>query len=135
MLAASVAVAADEAPYMKGKRFAVGDYTGGKVCIVEPDGRVSWEQKAPSCNDLEISPEGKIAWELSNKDIPGQPLKFLAGFQKLPTGNLLISNWLGHGKFGTAPHLLEVTRAKKVVWTCADHQTFKTTSVPWDAGC
>lgn len=271
---AAGASAADDTPYMKGKRFAVGDYSSGKVCIVEPDGTVSWEQKAPSCDDLwilpggsilfstghgvkevakdgrvrfeyqsaseifavqrlangntfvgectagrlievapdgkvvrsiallpegqngghsfmrnarvltngnylvtlcgqktvteyapdgkavwtfkvsggvphsvarldngntliacgdsgepgllEVSPEGKIVWEVSNKDLPGQPLKFLTGFQKLPNGNVLISNWLGHGKFGTAPHLLEITPEKKVVWTYADHQTFKT---------
>ena len=269
---ASAAVA-DDASYMKGKRFAVGDYTSGKVCVVEADGKVSWEQKAPNCNDLwvlpggsilfstghgvkevakdgtvrfeynseaeiyavqrltngntfvgecssgrllelapdgkiakqlallpadkpgghayfrnarvlksgnyliahyggqyvaeyapdgqvvwkvktpggphsvarlasgntliacgdngtpcliEVNPEGKTVWELSNSDLPDQPLKFLTGFQKLPNGNVLISNWLGHGKFGTAPHLLEVTPEKKIVWSYADHATFKT---------
>ena len=266
--------AADGTPYMKGKRFAAGDYTSGKVCVVEADGKVSWEQKAPSCDDLwilpggsilfntghgvkevakdgtvlfeyqsaseiyavqrlangntfvgecsagrllelapdgklvrsiallpegqngghsfmrnarvlkngnylvtlcgrkrvaeyapdgkevwtfkipggvphsvarldngntliacgdsgepgllEVSPEGKVVWKVDNHDLPGRPLKFLTGFQKLPNGNVLISNWLGHGKFGTAPHLLEITPEKQVVWTYADHQTFKT---------
>ena len=272
----ALAATADDTPFMKGKRFAVGDYSSGKVCIVEADGKVSWEQKAPSCNDLwilpggtilfstghgvkevakdgkvkfeynskaeiyavqrlangntfvgecttgrllelapdgsnivkevkllpadkpgghayyrnarvlksgnylvahyggkniteyapdgkvvwtyktpsgphsvtrlangntliscgdngtpcliEVNPEGKTVWEVSNKDLPDQPLKFLTGFQKLPNGNVLISNWLGHGKLGTAPHLLEITPDKKVVWTYADHQTFKTIS-------
>jgi len=50
----------------------------------------------------------------------------LTGFQKLPNGNVLVSNWLGHGKFGTAPHLLEITPDKKIVWTYADHTTFRT---------
>ena len=275
LLAASAAVAEGTA-YMQGKRFAVGDYSSGKVCVVEADGTVSWEKKAPSCNDLwiqpggsilfstghgvkevakdgtvkfeykstaeiyavqrlangntfvgecttgrllelapngsnivkevdllpagtpgghayirnvrvlkngnylvahyggkyvseytpdgkavwtfktpggphsvtrlangntliacgdngtpcliEVTPEGKTVWEVSNQDLPGQPLKFLTGFQKLPNGNVLISNWVGHGKFGTAPHLLEITPAKKVVWTYADHKTFKTIS-------
>jgi len=274
-LGATLAVSADDAPYMTGKRFAVGDYTSGKVCVVEPDGSVSWTQKAPNCNDLwimpggsilfttgrgvkevtkdgavtfaydsksgifavqrlangntfvgectsgrlielapdgkvakeiallpadtsgghafmrnarvlpngnflvahyggryvaeyapdgnkvwsvqtpagphsvarlangntliacgdngtpcliEVNPEGKTVWELSNKDLPDAPLKFLTGFHKLPNGNVLISNWVGHGKFGTAPHLLEVTPDKKVVWTFNDHTTFKTIS-------
>ena len=270
----ALAAAADDAPFMKGKRFAVGDYSGGKVCLIEADGSVSWEQKAPNCNDLwiqpggsilfsngrgakevakdgtvlfeyksaaevyavqrlangntfvgecstgrllelapdgsnvvkeirllpagkpgghayfrnaralkngnilvahyggkhvteyapdgtavwtfkapggphsvarlangntliacgdngtpcllEVTPEGRIAWELSNKDLPDAPLKFLTGFQKLPNGNVLISNWVGHGKFGSAPHLLEVTPEKKVVWTFNDHKTLKT---------
>lgn len=265
---------ADDASFMKGRRFAVGDYTSGKVCIVEADGHVSWEQKAPNCNDLwiqpggsllfstghgvkevakdgavkfeynspaeiyavqrlangntfvgecstgrllelapdgktvvkelrllpadksgghayirnvrvlkngnflaahyggryvaeyapdgtvvwtfktpggphsvtrldngntliacgdngtpcliEVTPEGKTVWELSNNDLPDKPLKFLTGFHKLPNGNVLISNWVGHGKFGTAPHLLEVTPDKKVVWSFNDHKTFRT---------
>ena len=269
----AAAASADDTPFMKGKRFAVGDYTSGKVCVVEADGSVSWTQKAPTCNDLwiqpggsilfstghgvkevakdgtvkfeyksaaeiyavqrfasgntfvgectsgrllelapdgkivkevallpadkpgghayirnarvltngnflvahyggryvaeyasdgtvvwtfktpggphsvarlangntliacgdngtpcliEVTPEGKTAWEVTNNDLPGQPLKFLTGFHKLPNGNVLISNWVGHGKFGTAPHLLEITPDKKVVWTFADHKTFKT---------
>jgi outer membrane protein assembly factor BamB len=269
-----LAAAEDAASYMKGKRFAVGDYTSGKVCIVEPDGKISWEQKAPSCDDLwilpggsilfstghgvkevardgrvlfaynstsevyavqrltngntfvgectagrlielapdgtllksvpllkagetaghaymrnarvlpngnylvtlcgaktvtevapdgkavwtfktpggvphsavrlangntliacgdsgepgliEVNPEGVTVWQLTNADLPDRPLAFLTGFQKLPNGNVLISNWLGHGKFGKAPHLLEITPDKKVVWTYADHQAFKT---------
>ncbi|MDX9867617.1 MAG: alpha/beta fold hydrolase [Kiritimatiellia bacterium] len=271
---AVMAVIAADTPYMKGKRFAAGDYTGGRVCIVEADGKISWEQKAPSCDDLwilpggsilfntghgvkevamdgkvlfeyqsvseiyavqrlangntfvgecssgrllelapdgktvkslsllpegqkgghsfmrnarvlkngnylvtlcgqktvaeyapdgkeawtfkvpggvphsvqrlangntliacgdrgepgllEVSPGGEIVWKVDNSDLPGRPLKFLTGFQKLPNGNVLISNWLGHGKFGTAPHLLEITPEKKVVWTYADHRAFKT---------
>jgi outer membrane protein assembly factor BamB len=272
-LLTALAAAADDVSYMKGKRFAVGDYTSGKVCVVEADGKVSWEQKAPNCNDLwiqpggsilfstghgvkevakdgtvkfeytstaeiyavqrlangntfvgecttgrllelapdgkvvksldllpkdksgghayirnvrvlkngnylaahyggkyvteyapdgkvvwtfktpggphsltrlangntliacgdngtpcliEVNPEGKTVWEVSNKDLPDQPFRFLTGFQKLPNGNVLVSNWLGHKKFGTAPHLLEITPEKKVVWSYADHTTFKT---------
>lgn len=64
-------------------------------------------------------------WQISNADLDGNPLKFLTGFQKLPNGNFLISNWLGHGKLGTAPHLMEVTRGKKIIWTFADHKNVK----------
>jgi hypothetical protein len=39
-----------------------------------------------------------------------------------------MSNWLGHGQFGRAPHLIEVTRDKRVVWTFADHESMKTIS-------
>jgi hypothetical protein len=37
-------------------------------------------------------------------------------------------NWLRHGQFGKAPHLIEVTRDKRVVWTFTDHETMKTIS-------
>jgi hypothetical protein len=39
-----------------------------------------------------------------------------------------MSNWLGHGQFGKAPQLIEVTRDKRVVWTFADERTMKTIS-------
>ena len=56
----AAAASADDTAFMKGKRMAVGDYTSGKVCIVEADGNVSWTQKAPNCNDLWILPGGSI---------------------------------------------------------------------------
>jgi hypothetical protein len=52
----------------------------------------------------------------------------MTGLQRLPNGNTVMSNWLGHGQFGKAPHLIEVTRDKRVVWTFSDHQTMKTVS-------
>jgi hypothetical protein len=48
--------------------------------------------------------------------------------QRLPNGNTVICNWLGHGQFGKAPHLIEITPDKRVVWTFADHVTMKTIS-------
>ncbi len=61
-------------------------------------------------------------------ELPGAPLKFATGLQRLPNGNTVMTNWLGHGNLGTAPLLIEVTRDKKVVWTFADHATLKTLS-------
>jgi outer membrane protein assembly factor BamB len=81
---------------------------------------------------FEVDPTGKTVWEIKNGDLPGIPFYFMTGLQRLPNGNTLISNWLGHGHLGQAPHLIEVTPAKQVVWTYADHQLFKTvSSVQW----
>lgn len=88
---------------------------------------------------MEVDPTGMTVWEVKNGDLPGIRLAFMTGLQRLPNGNTVMSNWLGHGKFGTAPHLIEVTPGKKVVWTFADHKAFKTISsvqlldVPGDA--
>ena len=76
---------------------------------------------------------------MKNGDLPGIQFAFMTGFQRLPNGNTVVSNWLGHGKFGTAPHIIEITPDKKVVWSFADHKTMKTVSsvllldVPGDA--
>jgi outer membrane protein assembly factor BamB len=88
---------------------------------------------------FEADENGKCVWEVTSADLGDIKLAFMAGVQRLPNGNTVMCNWLGHGKFGTAPHLIEVTRDKKVVWTFADHKTMKTISsiqlldVPGDA--
>jgi hypothetical protein len=75
-----------------------------------------------------VDPAGKTVWEVKDDELPGVSLKFLAGFQRLPNGNTVLCNWLGHGQFGQAPHLVEVTPDKRVVWTFADHKTLRTAS-------
>ena len=99
-----------------------------------------------ACGDMpgghrvtEVDKEGQTVWEVKENELPGISLKFMTGLQRLPNGNTVISNWLGHGQFGKAPHLIEVTRDKRVLWTFSDHQTMKTVSsiqlldVPGDA--
>ena len=94
-----------------------------------------------SCGDrkggsrvFEVDPAGKTVWQVAEGDLPGIKLTFMAGFHRLPNGNTLMSNWLGHGKFGQAPHLLEVTPKNEVVWTFADHTTMRTISTVIDLG-
>lgn len=88
-----------------------------------------------SCGDLpggrrvfEVDPSGKTTWQVQGDELPGISLKFIAGIQRLPNGNTVLCNWLGHGQFGKAPHLIEVTPEKRVVWSFADHATMKTIS-------
>lgn len=154
--------------YMRNARkLANGNYlvahTGDKVVKeYDPDGKVVREIPAPSgphsvirlpngntliaCGDkstenkvMEVDPSGKIVWKLDQDELPGISLYFMTGLQRLPNGNTVITNWLGHGKSGKAPHIIEVTPDKKVVWTFQDFETMKTVSsiqlldVPGDA--
>ena len=75
---------------------------------------------------FEVDPQGKSVWQVTSEDLPGIRLAFMTGLQRLPNGNTVMTNWLGHGRLGTAPHVIEVTPQKKVVWTFADHETMKT---------
>jgi len=129
----------------------VAHYGAEAVREYDADGRLVWEAKAPggphsvarlpnghtlmATGDLhqdprliEVDAAGTVVWELANRDLPGAPLRFLGGFQRLPNGHTLISNWLGHGNFGKAPHLLEITPEKTVVWTYENHKDFRTIS-------
>jgi hypothetical protein len=75
---------------------------------------------------LEFDTAMKIVWSLDANEVPGNPLQLMTGFQRLPNGNTIFCNYLGHGKLGKQPHFFEITRDKKVVWEFADHQHFKT---------
>jgi outer membrane protein assembly factor BamB len=78
---------------------------------------------------FEVDPQGTIVWQVRSEDLPGSvPLKFMTGLQRLPNGNTVMTNWVGHGQFGKAPHIIEVTPDKQVVWTFFDHKTMRTVS-------
>jgi hypothetical protein len=86
-----------------------------------------------ACGDIgkqakvfEVDKTGKTVWQVTSNELPGISLKFMSGLQRLPNGNTVLTNWLGHGQFGKGPHVIEITPDKKVVWTFADHKTMKT---------
>ena len=83
-----------------------------------------------SCGDghkvIELDKREKVVWELNENDLPGNPLRLMAGCQRLPNGNTVFCNYLGHGHIGAQPQFFEVTRDKKVVWQFDDHAHFKT---------
>ena len=83
-----------------------------------------------TCGDghkiIELDASEKVVWELNENDLPGNPLRLMAGCQRLPNGNTVFCNYLGHGHLGEQPHFFEITRDKKIVWQFADHANFKT---------
>lgn len=54
--------AAEPTPIQQGQGhpFACADYSQGKVFLVSAEGRVEWEYRAPSCNDLWVLPSGNL---------------------------------------------------------------------------
>ena len=77
---------------------------------------------------IEVDPAGKVVWQITQADVPGLKLCFMTGLQRLANGNTVMTNWLGHGQLGQGPHVIEVTRDKKVVWSYADHAALRTIS-------
>lgn len=69
---------------------------------------------------VEFDADGKVAWQLTNDDLPGPWLQDPCGGQVLPNGNVVITSYAGGRKDVNAPKLIEVNRDKKVVWTYSD---------------
>lgn len=96
-----------------------------------------------TCGDghtvIELDANKKIVWELNENDLPGNPLRLMTGCQRLPNGNTVFCNYLGHGHVGRQPQVFEITRDKRIVWSVADHAQFKSINqiqlldVPGDA--
>lgn len=63
----------------------------------------------------EFDKDGKVAWLLTNADLPSPLLKDPCGVQRLPNGNTVICSYGAGG--ADEVKLLEVTRDKKLVWT------------------
>ena len=72
---------------------------------------------------IEVDKDGKEVWRLSDKEIPEVGPKWLACIARLPNGNTVVGNWLGHGQEGKGVPLFEVTPEKKVVWQFTDVTT------------
>jgi hypothetical protein len=118
----------------------------GKIVELDADGRVLRSIPVPgdphevvplpdghllvTCGDghkaIELDAKEKVVWELNENDLPGNPLRLMAGCQRLPNGNTVFANYLGHGHVGEQPQFVEVTRDKKVVWQFRDDARFKT---------
>jgi hypothetical protein len=88
---------------------------------------------------FEIDPAGRTVWSVGTHELPGIELKFMTGLQRLPNGNTVMSNWTGHDPASQAPHIIEVTPDKRVVWTNTNHRDLRTVSslqlfdIPGDA--
>jgi hypothetical protein len=115
-----------------------------------PEGKVIWEADAPggphsavrlpngnttiACGDylkkeakiFEVNKKSQNIWEIKGNEVPEIDLKYVAGFQVLPNGNIVLANYLGHKNLGKAPHMYEITRDKKVVWTFSNEKNIQT---------
>ncbi len=73
---------------------------------------------------VQVDRDGRLVRFWGDAKKGGHPewgLDFFSGFQRLANGNVVVANWLGHGKRGTGPHLVEFDASNAVVWRWADH--------------
>lgn len=115
----------------KGKLVMEIPITGGPHSVI----RLPGGNTLVACSDhngepkvVEFDKKGRIVWQVLKNDLPGIELKFMTGLQRLPNGNTVMTNWLGHNQFGDAPHAIEVTPDKQVVWTYHNYSFIQTMS-------
>lgn len=70
---------------------------------------------------LEVTPEKEIVWKLEQHDLPGIVLAWVTTVEELESGNLRFGNCHAGPE---NPQIIEVTKAKEVVWTFKDFTTF-----------
>lgn len=117
-----------------------------KAVELDADGKLVREIKVPgdlheviplpnhhlliTCGDghkvIELDGAEKVVWEVNENDLPNNPIRLAAGVQRLPNGNTLFCNYLGHGHLGKQAQFVEITPDKKVVWEFHDDAQFKT---------
>jgi hypothetical protein len=73
---------------------------------------------------VQIDAGGKLLHLWGDEKRGGHPewrLDFFSGFQRLNNGHVVVANWLGHGKHGKGPHLVEFDEGNALVWQWEDH--------------
>jgi hypothetical protein len=78
-----------------------------------------WVSTGAPSTVLEYDQDGKIVTRVGGKDAhPDIGLDFFTGFVRLPVGNVVVSNWLGHvvAPSNDTPQLVEFTPSNLLVW-------------------
>jgi len=70
---------------------------------------------------LEVTPAKEVVWKLEQHDLPGITLAWVTTVEELENGNLRFGNCHAGPE---NPQIIEVTKAKEVVWTFKDFTTF-----------
>ena len=120
--------------------YLVSHEAEGLVREYRRDGTIAWEHKVgakvysasrlANGNTLmgtgdghsvqEVSPDHKIVWQVTEKEIPNVRLAWVTMVERLPNGNTWIVNCHGEEQ----PQILEITPAKEVVWSFRDFERF-----------
>ncbi len=78
------------------------------------------------CKVIEVKADGTTVRFVGGKqEHPELNLDFNSGWQHLENQNIIMTNWLGHNKHDTGPHLLEFNKENELVWKWGDHEAAK----------
>ena len=73
---------------------------------------------------VELDAKDKPVWDFASSNFPADATPvWTVDAQRLPNGNTMIVNWLGHGANGKGVSVMESTPDKKVVWALHEVRT------------
>lgn len=121
--------------------YLVAHESQGKVREYDAGGKVVWEYDAgkkiysavriangntligtgDGHSAIEVSPEGKVVWSVTENELPGVKLAWVTQVSRLKNGNTLIVNCHAGPE---NPQIVEVTPDKKVAWQFKDFERF-----------
>jgi len=98
----------------------------GYVAERQPDG-TTLATVGGECLVLRLGKDGKPVATLGGKDKhPAARLQWFSGMHVLSGGDIVVADWLGHGKAGQGPHVVRFSPDNRIVWQWEDHQAVKT---------
>lgn len=106
---------------VEGKPFSVTKSASGNLIVSGGDGHCI----------TEVTPGGDVVRRITQNDIEGINLGYVAQINPSKDGNWLICNWLGHGADPAQPHLIEIDTNGKVVWSFNDKETIQKVSAAY----
>ncbi|MBE6542173.1 MAG: hypothetical protein E7672_06980 [Ruminococcaceae bacterium] len=66
----------------------------------------------------EIDSDGREVWSMTaEEDFKDMGIHWFTGMQLLPDDNIVLCNWLGHGRQGTGVPIIAVSPEKKILWS------------------
>jgi hypothetical protein len=78
---------------------------------------------------VEFDKDAKVVWKIGASDLPGRPLRYVSGVQRLPNGNTVFVNWEPQRRgVPSLPQITEVAPDKEIVWEYANFAQFNTLS-------
>lgn len=87
--------------------------------IEKPNGNLLYTAQTAVC---ELDKNGNEVWAMTAEDdFRDLGIHWFTGMQLLPDGNMVLCNWLGHGREGTGVPILAVSPEKKILWTLEAH--------------
>lgn len=131
--------------------YLVAHYGGKKVAEYDASGKVVWEapvsggahsvmrlkngrtfvsvadqDKNPRI--MEFDKKGVLVREITNKDMQGDPFRFLGGMYAMKDGSIVFANWQGHGTNEGRPTIFRVGRDGKLMESFGPDPQMKTVS-------